>query len=84
MNLAYYIFMFLWLGLPVILLIAFVILLINKIRFIRAIKRGVATVRRKVRTVVNVFFVIVTVFFAISFSCSLGLYILLSIAVANM
>lgn len=84
MNLAYYIFMFLWLGLPVILLIAFVILLINKIRFRRAIKRGVATVRRKVRTVVNVFFIIVTVFFAISFSCSLGLYILLSIAVANM
>lgn len=83
MGISANLFLFLWFGLPVVLLIGFVFFLIKKILYKRAIKRGDVVSRAKVKAV-NVFFVIVTVLFGISFSLSLALFIFLSMAAANM
>lgn len=84
MTIGYFIFLFMWIGFPIILGIAFVIFLVRKIKFKKAIKSGQLAVNDSKVNMNNILFVVTTVFFIISSVLSIGFFILLSIAVAHM
>jgi len=84
MNISYFIFLFLWIGFPIICTIAFVVLLVKKIKYKKAIKSGLLAVNDSKVNMNNILFVVTTVFFIVSSSLSIGLFIILSMAVAHM